>query len=223
MFHTDRPIYLQIRDMIVARILEAGDGAILPSVRALAAEAAVNPLTVAKAYQDLQAAGLVTARKGVGLFAGDAAADRLRLAERTALLEEERAHAERAPLEEHADDDLALGDEEAFAPDEIALPHREVGREPRIGRGGQALEDHAVTTGFVGCVSRRTTSPCSGSSRSISSRGGRSKSAKSKPGATVHPQSDQRVPRGTAACHIPAGTTCCGRSPFARSRPSVRT
>ncbi len=84
-----RPIYLQIRDTIVTRILDGGDGALLPSVRALAAEAGVNPLTVAKAYQDLQAAGLVTARKGVGLFAGDSAADRLRHSERESFLNQE--------------------------------------------------------------------------------------------------------------------------------------
>jgi GntR family transcriptional regulator len=84
MFSPERPIYRQIRDLIVTRILGAGDNALLPSVRALAAEAGVNPLTVAKAYQDLQASGLVVAKKGVGLFAADGAA--------TALLKAERAH-----------------------------------------------------------------------------------------------------------------------------------
>ena len=74
MYSNERPIYRQIRDMIVERILASGDGALLPSVRALAAEAGVNPLTVAKAYHDLQASGLVTAKKGVGLFASDGAA-----------------------------------------------------------------------------------------------------------------------------------------------------
>ncbi len=89
MFSTDRPIYRQIRDLIVGRILNAGDGALLPSVRALAAEAGVNPLTVAKAYHDLQASGLVTARKGVGLFAADGAATALLKAERARFLDEE--------------------------------------------------------------------------------------------------------------------------------------
>ncbi|MEI6419847.1 MAG: GntR family transcriptional regulator [Sphingomonadales bacterium] len=89
MFANDRPIYRQIRDTIVDRILAAGDGAMLPSVRALAAEAGVNPLTVAKAYQDLQAAGLVRAKKGVGLFAADGAAGELLAAERDAFLNEE--------------------------------------------------------------------------------------------------------------------------------------
>lgn len=89
MFHADRPIYRQIRDSIVDRILALGDGAMLPSVRALAAEAGVNPLTVAKAYQDLQTSGLVRAKKGVGLFAADGAVDSLLTQERQTFLTEE--------------------------------------------------------------------------------------------------------------------------------------
>lgn len=90
-FHGDRPIYLQIRDIIVARIIDAanGDGEQLPSVRALAAELEVNPLTVAKAYQELQAAGLVAARKGVGLYIEAGARLALLRTERTAFLREE--------------------------------------------------------------------------------------------------------------------------------------
>ena len=89
MFTSDRPIYRQIRDIIVDRILTLGDGALLPSVRALAAEAGVNPLTVAKAYQDLQVGGLVRARKGVGLFAADGAVNGLLTQERRSFLNEE--------------------------------------------------------------------------------------------------------------------------------------
>jgi GntR family transcriptional regulator len=89
MFTPDRPIYRQIRDVIIERILTLGDGAMLPSVRALAAEAGVNPLTVAKAYQDLQATGLVRARKGVGLFAAEGAMNSLLTQEREQFLTEE--------------------------------------------------------------------------------------------------------------------------------------
>ncbi len=89
MYSTERPIYRQIRDVIVARIMASGDRALLPSVRALAAEAGVNPLTVAKAYHDLQANGLVTAKKGVGLFAADGAARSLLVAERALFIAEE--------------------------------------------------------------------------------------------------------------------------------------
>ena len=107
-FHGDRPIYLQIRDIIVARIIEresaggVGDGGQLPSVRALAAELAVNPLTVAKAYQELQSAGLVAARKGVGLYVETGARAALLRTERAAFLRDEwprtRARVERLGL-----------------------------------------------------------------------------------------------------------------------------
>ena len=91
MWQDDRPIYLQIRDIIVARILDrARDGAgPLPSVRALAAELEVNPLTVAKAYQELQVVGLVVARKGVGLYVEPGAAAALMASERAVFLGEE--------------------------------------------------------------------------------------------------------------------------------------
>ncbi len=89
MYSSDRPIYRQIRDVIVSRILASGEGALLPSVRALAAEAGVNPLTVAKAYHDLQASGLVIAKKGVGLFAADGAARALLAQERQQFITEE--------------------------------------------------------------------------------------------------------------------------------------
>ena len=104
MFHGDRPIYLQIRDIIVARIIdsEGSDGDQLPSVRALAAELTVNPLTVAKAYQELQAAGLVAARKGVGLYVETGARLALMRTERATFLRDEwprtRARIERLGL-----------------------------------------------------------------------------------------------------------------------------
>lgn len=102
-FHGDRPIYLQIRDIIVARIIDTdSDGDQLPSVRALASELEVNPLTVAKAYQELQAAGLVAARKGVGLYVETGARLALMRTERAAFLREEwprtRARIERLGL-----------------------------------------------------------------------------------------------------------------------------
>ena len=85
------PVYLQIRDAIVADILDGrfGPGDALPSVRALAASEGVNPLTVSKAYQDLQADGLVVARKGIGLFAAEGARERLLVSERRRFLAEE--------------------------------------------------------------------------------------------------------------------------------------
>lgn len=86
----DRPVYLKLRDRIAAMLLDGvvGDGDPLPSVRSLAAECGANPLTVAKAYQTFQEEGLVTVRRGVGMFVAHGAAERLRAAERRAFLDE---------------------------------------------------------------------------------------------------------------------------------------
>ena len=67
---SERPVYLRLRDEIVAMILDGviAEGDALPSVRAVAAEQGANPLTVAKAYQSFQEDGLVTVRRGVGMF-----------------------------------------------------------------------------------------------------------------------------------------------------------
>lgn len=85
----DRPVYLRLRDVIAATILdgEARDGDLLPSVRSLAAEYGANPLTVAKAYQTFQDEGLIVVKRGVGMFVADGATRRLRDAERKDFLE----------------------------------------------------------------------------------------------------------------------------------------
>ena len=87
----NRPVYLRLRDEIAAAIIEGryAEGDMLPSVRAFAAEQGANPLTVAKAYQQFQADGLIRVQRGVGMFVGEGAADRLRAAERTSFLEHE--------------------------------------------------------------------------------------------------------------------------------------
>ncbi len=79
-----RPVYLRLRDELVAAILDAryGDGDALPSVRAFAAEHGANPLTVAKAYQTLQDDGVVSVKRGIGMFVASGAAARLRTSER---------------------------------------------------------------------------------------------------------------------------------------------
>ena len=83
------PIYRQLRDRVVAMILEGvlSDGDPLPSVRSLAADFGANPLTVAKAYQTFQEEGLVTVKRGVGMFVAAGAADRLRATERQDFLD----------------------------------------------------------------------------------------------------------------------------------------
>ncbi len=100
-----RPVYLRLRDLIAAAIIEGRyrDGDMLPSVRAFAAEQGANPLTVAKAYQQFQADGLVEVQRGVGMFVAQGAANRLRRIERDAFLREEwpeiRARIERLDID----------------------------------------------------------------------------------------------------------------------------
>jgi GntR family transcriptional regulator len=86
-----RPVYLRLRDLIAAAIIEGRyrEGDMLPSVRAFAAEQGANPLTVAKAYQQFQADGLVRVQRGVGMFVAEGAAERLRDSEKRRFLEEE--------------------------------------------------------------------------------------------------------------------------------------
>ena len=87
----NRPVYLRLRDEIAAAIIDGryGEGQMLPSVRAFAAEQGANPLTVAKAYQQFQADGLIRVQRGVGMFVRAGAADQLRSAERSQFLDEE--------------------------------------------------------------------------------------------------------------------------------------
>ena len=86
-----RPVYLKLRDQIAAAIIQGDypEGAMLPSVRALAAEQGANPLTVAKAYQQFQNDGLVEVQRGVGMYVVKGAAELLRKRERDTFLREE--------------------------------------------------------------------------------------------------------------------------------------
>ena len=105
MNNDDRPVYLRLRDHIVASILDGKvrDGEPLPSVRSLAAEYGANPLTVAKAYQTFQDEGLILVKRGVGMFVADGATEKLRAAERQAFVEHRwpaiAAHMRRLGLE----------------------------------------------------------------------------------------------------------------------------
>jgi GntR family transcriptional regulator len=83
-----QPIYRQIRDRVVVMILEGAlqDGDPLPSVRQVAAEQRVNPLTVLKGYQDLADEQLVEKRRGRGLFVNAGARERLLRGERDRFL-----------------------------------------------------------------------------------------------------------------------------------------
>ncbi|MET0268934.1 MAG: GntR family transcriptional regulator [Sphingomonas sp.] len=89
MIGPDRPVYLCLRDVISAAILEGryNDGDPLPSVRSFAAHHGANPLTVAKAYQSFQDDGLVVVRRGIGMFVAEGATARLRVSERQVFLD----------------------------------------------------------------------------------------------------------------------------------------
>src|SRR3546814_7688600 len=69
----NKPVYLRLREIISASILEGEyrDGDMLPSVRAFAAQQGANPLTVAKAYQSFQDDGLVIVKRGVGMLVAE--------------------------------------------------------------------------------------------------------------------------------------------------------
>jgi GntR family transcriptional regulator len=101
MLHDDwndnQPIYRQLRDRIVAMILDGvlKEGDPLPSVRNVAAEYRVNPLTVLKGYQELVDEQLVEKKRGLGMFIKDGARNLLLQGERQKFLAEEwpRIHA----------------------------------------------------------------------------------------------------------------------------------
>jgi len=92
-----QPIYRQLRDRVVAMILDGvlKEGDALPSVRNVAVEYRVNPLTVLKGYQQLVDEGLVESKRGLGMFINAGARDLLLQGERQKFLAEEwpRVHA----------------------------------------------------------------------------------------------------------------------------------
>jgi GntR family transcriptional regulator len=86
-----QPIYRRLRDRVVAMILEGylKEGDPLPSVRNVAAENRINPLTVLKAYQQLVDEQLVEKRRGLGMYVRENVRDLLLEAERRRFLEKE--------------------------------------------------------------------------------------------------------------------------------------
>jgi len=110
-----QPIWRQLRDLVVAMMLDGviKEGDPLPSVRTVAAEYRVNPLTVLKAYQALTDEQLVEKRRGLGMFVNVGARELLLRAERERFLTEQwplvRATIQRLGL---TPDDLLAGGEE---------------------------------------------------------------------------------------------------------------
>jgi GntR family transcriptional regulator len=90
-WNNGQPIYRQLRDRVVAMILDGvlNEGDPLPSVRNVAAEFRVNPLTVLKAYQQLASEQLVETRRGLGMFVNAGARDLLLQSERQKFLAEQ--------------------------------------------------------------------------------------------------------------------------------------
>ncbi len=90
-WNEDQPIYRQLRDRVVAMILEEvlAEGDALPSVRNVAAEYRLNPLTVLKGYQELVDQELVEKKRGRGMFVIDGARAKLLKAERQRFLDKE--------------------------------------------------------------------------------------------------------------------------------------
>ena len=90
-WNDNQPIYRQLRDRVVAMILDAvlKEGDVLPSVRNVAADYRVNPLTVLKGYQQLADEGLVETRRGLGFFINSGARNLLLQSERQKFLAEE--------------------------------------------------------------------------------------------------------------------------------------
>jgi GntR family transcriptional regulator len=96
-WNDSQPIYRQLRDRVVAMILDGvlKEGDPLPSVRNVAAEYRVNPLTVLKSYQGLVDEELVEKKRGLGMFIKEGARNVLLQGERQKFLSEEwpRIHA----------------------------------------------------------------------------------------------------------------------------------
>jgi GntR family transcriptional regulator len=90
-WNDSQPIYRQLRDRVAAMMLDGvlKEGDPLPSVRTVAAELRVNPLTVLKAYQQLVDEGLVEKRRGIGMYMSSGAHRLLLKGERERFLNEQ--------------------------------------------------------------------------------------------------------------------------------------
>ena len=90
-WNDNAPIYRQLRERVVAMILDGvlKQGDALPSVRQVAADFQLNPITVSKAYQELVDEQLVEKRRGLGMYVTDGARDALLQSERERFLREE--------------------------------------------------------------------------------------------------------------------------------------
>ena len=90
-WNDNTPIYRQLKERVVGMmldgVLQAGDA--LPSVRTVAAEYQLNPITVSKAYQELVDEQLVEKRRGIGMYVTEGASEKLLASERERFIREE--------------------------------------------------------------------------------------------------------------------------------------
>ncbi len=98
------PIYRQLKEIIVAMVLdgELKEGDALPSVRQVAGDYQLNPITVSRAYQELADEAVVEKRRGLGMYVIEGSRETLLASERERFLKDEwprvRAHIERLSL-----------------------------------------------------------------------------------------------------------------------------
>ena len=90
-WNDNAPIYRQLKERIVVMMLEGQlkPGDVLPSVRQIAAEYQLNPITVSRAYQELADETLVEKRRGLGMYVTEGATGKLLASERERFLSEE--------------------------------------------------------------------------------------------------------------------------------------
>lgn len=130
-WNDNQPIYRQLRDRMVALILEGAlkEGDPLPSVRAVAADYRLNPLTVLKGYQQLVDERLVEKRRGLGMFVSQGARRLLLSGERERFLRDEWPHV------------LAVINRLGFSAEELFARSPAVTHPAPPPRGGDAKED----------------------------------------------------------------------------------
>jgi GntR family transcriptional regulator len=90
-WNENTPIYRQLKDRVVGMMLDGvlKSGDVLPSVRQIAAEYQLNPITVSRAYQELVDDDLVEKRRGLGMYVTEGAREKLLASERERFVREE--------------------------------------------------------------------------------------------------------------------------------------
>ncbi|MEO6065933.1 MAG: GntR family transcriptional regulator [Lysobacterales bacterium] len=90
-WNDNTPIYRQLREKVIAMILDGllKEGDALPSVRQVAGDFQLNPITVSKAYQELANDNLIDKRRGLGMYVAEGAREQLLASERERFLREE--------------------------------------------------------------------------------------------------------------------------------------